>query len=223
MLGQSLEHVGCETHHAEGDAHILIVETTVQSAMSCETTMVGNDTYLLELLCFRVKEDSREVFFKPEVRPEQRRVPDAGTSSMCKECWDAQFATMLFAHAILGCDPTSRVCSIGKGLALKHISSDKHFITQDEVFLQENATQADITSAGEAAQVWLYTGAVGDTLDKLRLLRFHQKVATSKRCVQPKNLHPTSSAAKYHSLGVYIQVQLGLVHICIHRILAGKQ
>ena len=27
----------------------------------------------------------------------------------------------------------------------------------------------------------MYKGAVGDTLDKLRLLRFHQKVATRKR------------------------------------------
>ena len=121
---------------------------------------------------------------------------------------------MLFGHAILGCDTTSRVCSIGKGLALKHISSDKHFITQAEVFLQENATQADISSAGEGALVWLYTGAMGDTLDKLRLLRFHQKVATSTRFVQPENLHPTSLAAKYHSLRMYFQVQLGLVHIC---------
>ena len=95
---------------------------------------------------------------------------------------------MLFAHAILGCDTTSRVFSMGKGLALKHIRSDKHFITQAEVFLQENATLADISSAGEAELVCLYTGAVGDTLYTLRLLRFHQKVATSTRFVQPENL-----------------------------------
>ena len=115
---------------------------------------------------------------------------------------------MLFSHAILGCDITSRVFSIGKELALKHVRSDNHFITQAEVFLQENATLADISSAGEAALACLYTGAVGDTLDKLRLLRFHQKVATSKRFMQPENLPPTSSAAKYHSLRVYLQVQI---------------
>ena len=54
MLGQSLEHVGCETRHAEGDADVLSVETTVHSAMSCETTLVGDDTDLLVLLCFHV-------------------------------------------------------------------------------------------------------------------------------------------------------------------------
>ena len=58
------------------------------------------------------------------------------------------------------------------------------------------------------SMVCLRTGAVGDTLDKLRLLRFHQKVATSTRFVQPVNLPPTSSAAKYHCLRVYLQVQI---------------
>ena len=52
----------------KGDADVLIVETTAQSAMSVETTLVGDDTDLLVLLCFLVKEDSSEVFFKPEIR-----------------------------------------------------------------------------------------------------------------------------------------------------------
>ena len=131
-------------------------------------------------------------------------------------CWNIKYVprvlgravynNMLFAHAILICDATSRVFSMGKGLALKHIRSDNHFITQAEIFLQENATLADISSAGEAALVCLYTGAVGDTLDKLRLQRFHQKVATSRHFLQPENLPPTSSAAKYHSLHVYLHV-----------------
>ena len=43
---------------------------------------------------------------------------------------------MLFEHAILGCDTTSRVLNIGKRLALKHIRSDNHFITQAGIFLQ---------------------------------------------------------------------------------------
>ena len=141
MLGQSFEHVGWETRHAKGDADVLIVETTVQSAMSCETTLVGDDTDLLVLLCCHVKEDSCEVFFKPEIRSGTKKRP---------QCWDIKYVqrvlgravcnNLLFAHAILGCDTTSRVFSMGKGLALKHIRSDNHFITQAEIFLQDNAT-----------------------------------------------------------------------------------
>ena len=209
MLDQSLEHVGCETRHDKGDADVLIVETTVQSAMSCETTLVGDDMDLLVLLCFHVKEDFCEFFFKPEITSGTEKSP---------RCWNikyvqrvlgrAAFNNLLFAHATLGCDTTYRVFIMGKGLALKHIRSDNHFITQGEMFLQENATVAGISSAGEAALLCLYTSALSDTLDTLRLQRFHQKVATSTRFVQPEHLLPTSSTAKYHSLRVYLQVQI---------------
>ena len=52
MLGQRLEHVECDTRHVKIDADVLIVETTVQSAMSCETILVGDATDLLVVLCF---------------------------------------------------------------------------------------------------------------------------------------------------------------------------
>ena len=110
MLGQILEHVGCETRHVKGDADVLIVEKTVQYAMSCETTLVGDDTDLLVLLCFHVKEDSCEVFFKQEVRSGTKKSP---------RCWNIKYVqrvlgravcnNILFAHAILGCNATSRV------------------------------------------------------------------------------------------------------------------
>ena len=131
MLSESLEHVVCETRHAKGDADVLIVETTVQSAMSCETTLVGDDTDLLVRLCFHAMEDYCEVFFKPEIRSGTKKSP---------RCWNIKYLqrvlrravcnNLMFAHAILGCDTTSRVFSMGKGHALKHIRSDNHFITQ---------------------------------------------------------------------------------------------
>ncbi len=66
MIGQSLGYVGCQTRHANGDAAVLIVETTVNTAMSCETILVCDDTDMLVLLRFHVKDDYCEVFFKPE-------------------------------------------------------------------------------------------------------------------------------------------------------------
>ena len=94
MLGQSMEHVGCETRHSKGDADVLIVETTVQSAMSCETTLLAM-TRICSCFCAFM---SRKILVKSSSNqrsgPKQRRVHDAGTSSMCKECWDVQFATI---------------------------------------------------------------------------------------------------------------------------------
>ena len=64
--------------------------------MSCETTLVVGDTDLLVLLCFVFM--SRKIIVKSSSNqrsgPEQRRVHDAGTSSMFKECWDVQFPTI---------------------------------------------------------------------------------------------------------------------------------
>ena len=116
MLGQSLEHFGCETRHAKGDVDVLVVETTVQSALSCETTLVGDDTDLVVLLCFHVKEHSCEIFFKPEIRSGTKKGP---------RCWNIKYVqrvlgravcnNMLFVHAVLDSDTTYRVFSIGKG------------------------------------------------------------------------------------------------------------
>ena len=76
---------------------------------------------------------------------------------------------LLFAHAILGCYTTSRVFSLGKGLALKYIRTDNYFIKQTSVFLDKNATDDYIIKAGEAALVFFYKGIAGETLDELRL------------------------------------------------------
>ena len=113
--------------------------------------------------------------------PEQGRAHDAGTSSMCKECWDVQFATICCLFM-----PSSAVIQLLGYSAWEKDSFlstfDNHFITQAEIFLQGNATLADISCAGEAALVCLYTCAVGDTLDALRLQRFHQKPPVHVLC-----------------------------------------
>ena len=107
MLGQILEHVGCETRHSKGDADVMIVETTVKSEMSCETTLVVGDTDL----CFVFM--SRKILVKSSSNqrsgPEQRRVHDAGTSSMCKECWDVQFPTIILCCLLM---PSSAVIQL---------------------------------------------------------------------------------------------------------------
>ena len=130
----------------------------------------------------------------------------AGHDCMCQECWDVQFATICCLHVSSSAviQRTSRVFSMGKALN-KSLLSLPSLKSSCRRMLHSLIYQ---TCAGEAALVCLYTCAVGDTLDQLRLLRFHQLVATSTRFVQPENLPPTSSDAKYHSLRVYLQGQI---------------
>ena len=93
---------------------------------------------------------------------------------------------ILFAHALLGCDTTSRVFGIGKGAALKQLRSSEDFSIQAEVFNRRSVTAEEIAKAGEKALVSLYNGSrEEDTLDQLRLQRFCQKVSSSSSYIQP--------------------------------------
>ena len=65
----------------------------------------------------------------------------------------------------------------------------------------------DVLLAGENAFVSLYCGKHGDTLDRLRYQRYYEELATNGSQLQPQNLPPTSAAACYHSLRVYLRVK----------------
>ena len=95
----------------------------------------------------------------------------------------------------------------GKGTSLKKFKSSKHFQEQAKVFAVESATLKDISAAGEQVLVNVYNGTSAESLDYLCYKRFCEKVATNTMCIHLQTLPPTSSAAKYHSLHVYFQIQ----------------
>jgi hypothetical protein len=66
MLSKQLVKANCHTHHAPGDADLLIVQTSVESATRSDTVLVGDDRDLLILLCCHACFDSHDIFFRPE-------------------------------------------------------------------------------------------------------------------------------------------------------------
>ena len=52
LLGNELKEASCTVLHAESDADVLIVQTSVQCAIKCATTIIGEETDILVLLCF---------------------------------------------------------------------------------------------------------------------------------------------------------------------------
>ena len=113
---------------------------------------------------------------------------------------------ILFLYAVLGCDTTSRLHGIGKGASLKKYQTNNSFREQATVLHSRSASTHDVTRAEERALVIIYNGRSTDTLDSLRHQRFREKVASSATHVHPQTLPPTSGAAKYHSMRVYLQV-----------------
>ena len=57
LLSDHMEQAGVCVKHAGRYADLLIVQTTVTAADQPKTTIVGDDTYLLALLCYHAKKD----------------------------------------------------------------------------------------------------------------------------------------------------------------------
>ena len=206
FLGESLKGANCEVHHARNDADYLIARKAVQSAETIDAVLIGEDTDLLILLLFHSNIESHDLFFTSN--------PKGGSKS---KVWNIKRAKLnlgsyvskniLFIHAFLGCDTTSRLFGIGKGSILKKFKTNLILKQSAEVFDSQAASPHAIQSAGERALVVMYNGK-NETLDALRYKKYCEKVATSVKHLEPRQLPPTSAAAKYHSYRVYLQVCL---------------
>lgn len=200
---------GYLTVHAEEDADVLIVKTAVDRSSTMKTVVVGDDTDLLVLLCFHAKMNNFDVIFKPETKSASLKKTKIWNIKALKRKLGVELCKyILFSHAILGCDTTSHLFGIGKGLAVNKLLSSANFRSCAEVFTKPDSEKKDVIVAGERALVDIYGGIEGDTLDTLRKKIFCQKTAESVTFVQVKKLPPTSASAIYHSLRVYYQVQV---------------
>lgn len=207
MLSSELERRNCKTYHAPGDADLLIVQKAVQSATTSNTVLVGDDTDLIVLLCYHASLESHDLFFYPEPKRNTKKLRIWNIKATKEKLGHDICNNILFLHAFLGCDTTSRLYGIGKGTSLSKFKASSMFREQAKVFNSDSASTHDVVEAGEKALILVYNGKLTDTLDSLRYKRFCEKVASKTSHVKPQSLPPTSAAAKYHSLRVYFQVQ----------------
>ena len=207
LLSGKMEENGIKTVHAVGDADLLIVQTTVSAAAYGPTVLVGEDTDLLVLLCHHADLNSSDIFFKSDSKQTASKKKRIWSIKWIKQKLGPEVCHLLpFVHAITGCDTTSRLFGIGKGIALKKLRTDPHFKHQAEIFARESP-KMEVVRAGEEALSCLYGGTPGESLDLLRYRKFCTKVMTDTVSVQVHILPPTSAAASYHSQRTYLQVQ----------------
>ncbi len=169
----------CKVFHASGDADVLIVKNTVESALLMDIALVGEDTHLLILLCYHAHLNSHNIFFRREPRKNVKKPKVWNFHAVKAQLGSEICSNILFLHAILGCDTTSHLYGIGKGTALRKFKSSLSFQEQAREFSTEPATCEKVCIAGEQALVILYGGSVGESLDSLRYKRFCEKVSTS--------------------------------------------
>ena len=116
------------TLQAEGDADFIIVQTAVGSAEKDQTVLVGENTDLLVLLCHYASLNANNIYLKPEKKRNAKTAPKVWDLKETKLKLGADLCdNLLFVHAILGCDTTSSVYSLGKGAALKKYIQERNF------------------------------------------------------------------------------------------------
>ena len=82
----------------------MIVQKAVELARVADTVLVGDDTDLLVLLCYRACLESHNIFFKPEPKKATMK-PRVWNIIAVKEKLGFEICNIvLFLHAILGCD-----------------------------------------------------------------------------------------------------------------------
>ena len=183
------------------------MQTAVKCATRINTVVIGDDTDLLVLLIYLAEQGSHDIYFKPEPKKNTKKQRIWNIQAVKANLGHELCNSILFIHAILGCDTTSHIFGIGKAASIKKFTSSQYFRDQAKVFNDIPGSKDDIITVGIRAIACLYNGKPEDNLDSLRHKKFCEKVATKVSHVLPQTIPPTSSAAKFHSLRVYFQIR----------------
>ena len=198
LLGSYMSQRGYESHHAgdEGDADVIIVRKALEYARAGFKVIVSaNDTDILVLLLYHVSSEMDVSMYRSgqDVIP-IRALQESLGQEMCQ--------SILFAHAISGCDTTSAMFGLGKLKAFKILQQTPGWRTQVSIFGDLAAPHSEIGKIGEQFVISLYAGKT--KLDSLDELRHHQFI--SPKYMPLERMAPTSRANYFHCLRVHHQV-----------------
>ncbi len=208
-LANCLKTAGHECIHADSDADFVIVQTAMNKAILKTTYLIGDDTDLLVLLCYHYAVQSQfDIVFMPEPKSSRIKTPARSWSitKLKQKLGEDLCSHLLFHHALLGCDTTSRLFGIGKNASIKLFEKQQSLQMHAEVFMANNSSQQSVVEAGEQILLAVYGGASEASLNVLRYRKFCDKIC-GKHEVQANSLPPTSASARFHSMRVYHQVQ----------------
>ena len=158
MLVIKMNEAKLQAIQSSGDADVLIVQTAIQSAVTRPTVVIGEDTDLLNLLLHHINQDCHRIFFTSE-----QKLRSKGTTKL----WDIKHVksklgqeicdTILHIHALLGCDTTSILYSIGKGVALHKFKRENSFRCLSQIFGSPSSMKEEIIAAGEKSLLLVYS------------------------------------------------------------------
>ena len=120
MLGIKMKEAKLQAIQSSGHADVLIFQTAIRAAVTRPTVVIGEDTDFLILSLHHINQDCHRIFFTSGQKSRSK-----GTTKL----WDIKHVksklgqeicySILLIHALLDCDTTSTLYSIGKDVALQ--------------------------------------------------------------------------------------------------------
>ena len=177
---------------------------------SSHVCVVADDTDILIMMLHHFREPKHCACLRQSLT-DSRKTIDIGY--LAKAIPETTVNSLLLCHATSGCDTTS---GFGKTRLFKSKILENMPTSRAESYCRQQTVDR-VVEAGTNIMIAMYTklGKLTDTslltLDKLRhklfLRSLHQKKGPIQKKVNHRWLPPTSSAAKYHYLRVYHQMQ----------------
>ena len=115
MLVVKMNNAQLKPIQSSGDADLLIAQSATESAAAKPTVVIGEDTDLLVLLLHHAAEDSHTIFLTSEQNSQAKsKVKLWDIIHVHSKLGPSICDAILVVHALLGCDTTSRLFSLGK-------------------------------------------------------------------------------------------------------------
>ena len=197
LLAAEMVKEGISVEHAVGDADYKICKLACLSAAEKPTAVIAEDTDVFQLLTHHVDVSASNLYMITAKHT-------VCISTLKKKLDPHLSKSILFLHAVSGCDTTSKPYGIGKVGVLQKC---KALEDSTSVFMSPSSSKEDIVNAGESALLVMYGCPTSPHLSTARLEKFQVKVVTSAGYVPPEKLPPTTDAAAFHSQRTYHQVQ----------------
>ena len=102
----------------------------MQFATSCNTVLVGDETYLLVLLCYHASLESHDLFFCPEPKKNTKQPRVWNIRAVKQRLGPDICQHILILHAVLGCEYHIRLYGIGKVISLEKYQTINAFHAQ---------------------------------------------------------------------------------------------
>ena len=203
-------------HQAASDADVLIVTTALfLSTPTQPVAIVSKDTDVLAIATARSTNQQCMYVLMPGGQTPARIY---NIRNLQQTLGASMTQALLFIHDATGCDTTSAMFRKGKKSGFDLLKKNSELRSTVSVFNKPDATNAEVTSAGEAFLIMLYTPKNQkkhfDNLDEFRFFAYSQMVGRQKLSASfdLATLPPTSDAGRQHFYRVYHQVCI--IYLC---------